>query len=90
METLIFGVGLIAAGFTSLSYVPQVRKAYPRGATEDLSLTTLAVLGTGLALWVMYGAFRKDLIIVLANCIGLALVGTLLVFKLRDRNGERR
>jgi MtN3 and saliva related transmembrane protein len=86
METIIFAVGLVAAGLTSLSYVPQVRKAYPAGATEDLSLKTLVVLGAGLALWITYGAFRKDVVIVLANAIGLSLVITLLCFKLRDLN----
>jgi MtN3 and saliva related transmembrane protein len=86
METVIFGVGLVAAGLTSLSYVPQVRKAYPRGATGDLSLTTIAVLGAGLALWIIYGACRRDVVIMLANGVGLALVATLLAFKIRDRD----
>ena len=48
-------IGLFAAAFTSLSYVPQVLKALPRGSTDDLSLRTLAVLAAGLALWVSYG-----------------------------------
>lgn len=48
---LITIVGLLAAAFTSLSYVPQVKKALPGGSTDDLSSKTLAVLAAGLALW---------------------------------------
>jgi MtN3 and saliva related transmembrane protein len=41
-------IGLMAAPMTSLSYVPQVRKALPTGSTGDLSLKTLSVLAAGL------------------------------------------
>ena len=48
-------VGLLAAALTSLSYIPQLRKAWPRGKTEDVSLKMLIVLCSGLALWIIYG-----------------------------------
>jgi MtN3 and saliva related transmembrane protein len=47
---LITVLGLLAAAMTSLSYIPQVRKALPAGSTDDLSFKTLIALGTGLAL----------------------------------------
>ncbi|MHC6153077.1 PQ-loop domain-containing transporter [Bradyrhizobium elkanii] len=37
-------VGGIAASLGSLSYIPQVQKAWPRGSTQDLSLGMLATL----------------------------------------------
>jgi hypothetical protein len=37
---LITLLGMAAAALTSLSYVPQVRKALPRGSTDDLSFRT--------------------------------------------------
>ncbi len=77
-------LGLIAAALTSLSYIPQVRKAFPRGATEDISLKMLIALFSGLALWIVYGLMRTDWVIVVANGTGAALVGTVLIFKLRD------
>jgi MtN3 and saliva related transmembrane protein len=88
MNGLIYGVGLLAACLTSLSYIPQVRKASAPGATEDLSLRTLVILGSGLALWIIYGAIKSDLVIMAANCVGLILVGALLAFKIRD-GGQR-
>ncbi|CCD84644.1 membrane protein of unknown function [Bradyrhizobium sp. ORS 285] len=84
MEQLGYGIGLIAAALTSLSYIPQVRKAYPKGATGDLSVKTLVALGGGLALWVAYGLIRRDIVVIVANLLGLSLVIALLTFKIRD------
>jgi MtN3 and saliva related transmembrane protein len=77
-------VGLLAAVLTSLSYIPQVKKALPAGSTGDLSSKTLAVLATGLALWIGYGVLKSDYVIVIANAVGFALVATLIRFKFRD------
>lgn len=84
MEHLGYGIGLVAAALTSLSYIPQVRKAYPKGATSDLSVKTLTALGAGLALWIAYGLIRGDIVVVLANLVGVSLVVALLAFKIRD------
>jgi MtN3 and saliva related transmembrane protein len=82
MMTTVLGVA--AAAMTSLSYIPQVRKALPRGSTDDLSFKTLIILGVGLALWILYGVIKRDWVVVFANCIGCGLVVTLLIFKARD------
>ncbi|MGJ5177180.1 PQ-loop domain-containing transporter [Bradyrhizobium oligotrophicum] len=84
MEHIGYGIGLMAAALTSLSYIPQVRKAYPKGATSDLSVKTLAALGAGLALWIVCGMIRSDTVVIVANMLGLGLVAVLLVFKIRD------
>lgn len=81
---LITIVGLLAAALTSLSYIPQVKKAWPAGSTDDLSSKTLAVLATGLALWIGYGILKIDYVIIVANAIGFVLVATLIWFKIRD------
>lgn len=86
---LMMLVGLVAATLTSLSYIPQVKKAIPRGSTEDLSLKTLGALATGLGLWIAYGLLQADIVIVGANAAGAALVLTLIAFKLRDLKHAR-
>ena len=77
-------LGLLAAALTSLSYIPQLRKALPRGSTDDLSLKMLLALLAGLSLWIVYGAIIGDPIIVVANVAGAGLVGTVLGCKIRD------
>ena len=77
-------VGGLAAAMTSLSYVPQVRKAWPRGSTQDVSLKMIIALTTGLLLWVAYGILRGDWILVLSNGVGATLTATVLCCKVRD------
>ena len=77
-------VGGIAAILASLSYLPQLRKAIPRGSTGDLSLWTLVALTLGLSLWVVYGALRHDWVLACANMTGAGLTGVVLVCKVRD------
>ena len=84
MESVIPWIGVCAAVLTSLSYIPQVRKAWPRGSTKDLSLQMLIVLTTGLLLWIGYGLLKSDWVIVAANGVGAILSGSVLVFKIRD------
>ena len=80
-------VGALAAVLTSLSYIPQVKKAWPRGETADVSLKMLIALTAGLLLWVAYGVLRGDWTIVAANAVGASLSGIVLGCKIRDMRG---
>ena len=77
-------IGGIAALLASLSYIPQVRKAWPRNSTADLSLAMLMALTLGLTLWIVYGLLRADWVIVSANTVGALLAGIVLGCKIRD------
>ena len=83
-------LGFLAAALTSLSYIPQVRKALPRQSTGDLSLKMLLALFAGLSLWIVYGATIGNPIIIAANGVGAALVGFVLGCKVRDTASARR
>jgi MtN3 and saliva related transmembrane protein len=76
-------LGLAAALCTTLSFVPQVVKAWRTRKTDDISLGTSLSLIVGLALWLVYGVILKDLPLILANFVTLCLASSLLVFKLR-------
>jgi MtN3 and saliva related transmembrane protein len=87
LETLI---GLAAAFCTTISYIPQIKKIWETGDTEDISLKMFAILATGITLWVVYGIMRGDLVIILANGVSLAFLTAILFFKLRDVFGWQR
>jgi MtN3 and saliva related transmembrane protein len=89
IQNLIPWVGACAALLTSLSYIPQVQKAWPRGSTSDLSLKMLVALTTGLVLWIGYGLLRGDWVIVAANGVGATLSASVLAFKIRDIRSRR-
>ena len=84
IESVIPWIGVCAAVLTSLSYIPQLRKAWPRGSTADLSLKMLIALTTGLLLWIAYGLLKSDWVIVAANGVGASLSASVLIFKIRD------
>ncbi|MCX7319099.1 MAG: SemiSWEET family transporter [Hyphomicrobiales bacterium] len=77
-------VGGLATALTSLSYLPQVRKAWPRASTGDISLKMLVALTGGLLLWIIYGALQRDWILVFSNCVGATLAAIVLGCKIRD------
>ena len=78
-------VGLVAAGCTTFSSVPQLKKCWATGSAGDLSLRMILIHGAGVALWVGYGFIRNDAIIIVANTVSLLLHAGLLYFKLREK-----
>jgi MtN3 and saliva related transmembrane protein len=84
MISLTTLIGLLAAFCTTASYIPQLKKCWDSGSTEDISLKMFLILAAGVALWVVYGVLQRDLVIVLANSVSLLLLGGILFFKLRE------
>jgi len=72
-------IGLSAATLTMFAFVPQIAKVLKNKSAKDVSLITLLQLSLGVSLWVIYGVFRKDPIIILANGITLATLIILLL-----------
>ena len=67
-------LGLVAALFTTASFVPQVVKTWRSGSSSDLSLGMYSLFAVGIMLWLVYGVMIRDLPVVLANGITLVLV----------------
>lgn len=86
-EHLLSALGVLAGALTTFSYLPQVKKAWPRHSTHDLSLRMLIALEAGVALWAVYGLLRGDWVIVVCNLVSVLLVGSVLAFKIRDGRG---
>ena len=81
-------VGLVAAFCTTVSYYPQLKKCWQTGSAGDLSLKMFLTLGAGVALWVVYGVLKSDVVIILANVVSLALLLGILYFKIRERRAN--
>ena len=82
--TFVTLIGLVAALCTTISYIPQLKKIWDTGETEDISLTMFLILAGGIALWVVYGVLQGDGVIILANSVSLAFLCAILFFKLRN------
>ncbi|MBP8943777.1 MAG: hypothetical protein KBG76_16360 [Saprospiraceae bacterium] len=75
-------VGLFGAFLSSVTFVPQVYKAWQSRSTGDLSYWMLFILIGNVSTWLFYGIVKKDLAIIIANCIILFLAIVLLYFKI--------
>ncbi|MCM8792236.1 MAG: SemiSWEET family transporter [Candidatus Omnitrophica bacterium] len=64
-------IGLTAASLTMFSFFPQVFKTLRTKSIKDVSIFTLFQLSLGVLLWIIYGLYLKDFIIVLANSVTL-------------------
>lgn len=76
-------IGLAAATCTTIAFVPQALKAWRTRSTKDMSLSMFVVMVVGTALWLIYGAIRGDLPLILANLVTLGLAAAILACKLR-------
>lgn len=85
MDTIIL-VGYIAGALTTLSFVPQVIRAWKLGETRDLSLAMLLLFALGILLWTFYGIRTGSMPIIAANVITFCLILTLLALKVRNRD----
>ncbi len=78
-------LGFIAGALTTLSFVPQVHKAWRTRRCEDLSYGMLLTFGLGVVLWLIYGLMLRAAPIIVANAVTLTLIVVLLVMKSRYR-----
>jgi MtN3 and saliva related transmembrane protein len=85
-EYFIFLVGILATFFSLWSTVPQIRKSLKTKKTDDVSKWLIICLTGGLSLWVAYGVLKGDMIIAIANAIGVSLNLCLLFLKWKYSN----
>ena len=77
-------LGLLAGGFTTASFLPQVIKTLREKNTDGISLGMYSAFTFGVALWLTYGLLLERPAIIVPNFITLVLAGLVLILKLRD------
>lgn len=82
-EYIIFVIGISATFFSLWSTVPQIKKSLKTKKTDDVSKWLIISLIVGLSLWVLYGIVKGDIVIAVANAIGVTLNVILLFLKLK-------
>ncbi len=82
-------LGFAAGTLTTVSFVPQVHKAWRSKRCDDLSLTMLVAFGMGVVLWLIYGLMLRVSPIIVANAVTLALILWLLYLKLKYREKKQ-
>jgi MtN3 and saliva related transmembrane protein len=75
-------VGLFGAFLSSVTFVPQVIKAWQTKSVGDLSIWMVLILIGNVSTWLFYGIVKQDLAIMVANAIILSLSLLMLYFKI--------
>ena len=78
-------LGLLAAGFTTVAFVPQLIRTWRIKKASDLSLAMMGLNSTGTFLWLIYGLWVRDLPLILADSAALTLVSAVIVLAIRYR-----
>ncbi len=76
-------VGYIAAFCTTGAFIPQVIQTLKTRDTRAISLGMYALFVTGIAMWLAYGILLRDVPIIAANAVTLALSGVVLAMKIK-------
>ncbi len=76
-------IGYIAGTLTTLSFLPQVLKAWKTRSTKDISLSMFIMFTLGVALWLVYGVMINEMPIIIANLVTIVLAASVLAAKLR-------
>jgi MtN3 and saliva related transmembrane protein len=85
---LITAIGFAAGTLTTISFIPQVHKAWRSKRCHDLSWGMLISFSAGVALWLAYGVLLRAAPIIVANAVTLALLLTIGALKVKYRNSE--
>ena len=73
------GFGAAAVVLTTAGWVPQVRRALKSRSASDFSLAWIALFGSGVTCWLIYGILRGDPAIISANAMAIVAITILLV-----------
>ena len=81
-------LGLFGAFLSSITFLPQVYKAWTTKSVGDLSSWMIAILMANVSTWLVYGIVKDDFAIIIANSIimGLSLLMVWFKFSFRKRD----
>ena len=85
-------IGVIAATLTMFGFVPQIIKIYKTRSVEDVSLTMLVQYCIGIFLWMLYGFYLKNNILIISNFVSFStlVIAVALYLKYRKNHVQKR
>ena len=83
-------LGIVAGLCSTYSFVPQLLKAWRENDTGAISSRMYLVTVTAFSLWIVYGVLIESLPIIVFNSLSLALSGSILLLKLRNKRRAAR
>lgn len=72
-------IGLLAGLCTTFSFLPQVFEIYKKKCIQGLSPFLLFIHSSGVSMWIFYGYYKKDMIIMIFNSISLIFLSFIIL-----------
>lgn len=82
-------LGLFGAFLSSITFLPQVYKAWTTKSVGDLSSWMIAILLANVSTWLIYGIVKDDFAIIIANSIIMGLSLLMVWFKFSFQKKDR-
>ena len=81
-------IGLLAAGFTTFSFVPQVCKIWKTRNAKGVSVSMYIIMLIGIFIWLYYGFLIRSLAVITANIISGLLQLLIIILALINSKNE--
>ena len=82
-------IGLVAGVLTTSAWLPQLLRTWQARSADGLSWSYLAILSSGIALWITYGVVAANAPVVIANSVTFTLVSAVVGIKASARRRAR-
>ena len=84
-ENITHLVEVTAGILTGTFMLPQLIKVINEKKVDEISILMLAVLLTGITLWIVYGVVRNDIPLIASNTFSLCVNLVLLYYRIKYR-----
>ena len=84
----IEAIGLLAGVIGIFAWIPQIVEVWVHKRHEGLSLTSFAVVGVALLLWLIYGVLVDSIAMIVANIMTITVIGAIILGAWRARRNE--
>ena len=81
-------IGWLGVVFITCCSIPQLIKIKRTKKSRDVSVVTYILLVLGIACYLVYAIYIKDVVFITSNTIGLISNGTILALLLRGKYGS--
>ena len=78
-------IGLIAATFTTIAFVPQFLKIWKKRDASGVSVSMYVIMFIGICIWFCYGVLIESIAVITANVVSGILQMFIIVFALIHR-----
>lgn len=78
-------IGLVAAVFTTIAFIPQVLKIWKKRDASGVSVTMYVIMFIGICIWLYYGIMIDSVAVITANLVSGILQMFIISFALIHR-----